>query len=1368
MALPGIAADGATVGAPERGRERDLVGRTFDGKFLILRLVGVGGFGAVYSARDLQLECAVAIKILHRDVASDEGNLAGFLEEVRRLTRLKHPNVVGWKALARTDDGTPYFVMELLEGRDLQTLLESEKTLAPDRAARILLQIVDALRAAHRLPDGECLLHLDLKPSNVYLEPHPGGHADLDWVKVIDFGVSQFLGADSAPAAGPAAVSDEIPNAPGQTIRRRAAPGGAEGATRVNAERGGSRCFACTPEFCAPEQGAHLLSDAAIVPLDERADLYAVGAIAFRMVTGRLPFESRGDSRALLLEKLELDPPPVESLAKGLPRRLARFIDHCLERDRERRFRSAEEAYAELDAIVSPRTGRRTLALAAVVVALLGTSGWLMLPREPVKYFDLFARERDHERLLTDDVLTLGPKRRDALVRVSGVDLSLDDSVRFVADPRSDAVALTSWTAFVVAGNSLRIAGSVAPERARSRVRETAYAEVRHASLATRYSQPVALEWLGPDAVRLAAADVPRRDGRLLDPEKQHLEVQVDGRPEDVEQVVVRAGSQAFQALPDGSRRAEEHGVWCLPLLGLGLVGSSPDLEVRLVDRAGNEESSPCTLGVVHEPLAFAGTTALSAAQRNGGRWFVADRRKSHATFTLTNPADVEAELFDAGGKSLGKKSFTRVAEGDVALADFGFDPGERLFRGALELRADDHLYVLRADAAQRGHTLARLEFDCSDARPRIAVALSGPDAERRLPLAEELADGARPPYFTASRRLEVHVTRQGSVPLRVALAVDGNDAAGGPELALGGATDDHGTFQVALAGPGAHELRLRCWRQIDADDRKRPPDLEVGARCVVDETPPRLECAALESAERSGDTGVWPAAARLVVDREGATSKEAAAPVHVRFEVVRSGRAASPDAPPLAAGELPGIAPGGAPLELALPPADAAADAGFSDGRYVLRLLGSDEAGNVAPPVELPFEIAKAGPALELKRPLAALAWEPDASGSYELRAVAEDANGVADVAARLAVAGLAPFEVALTAEAGRDEAAPSEWSGRARIPRSWTRREVTLTFTAHDRHGRETAVATKREADSIARAAPDAVRAERGGATLATLRRVRGNRDAPYRFGGRSDEDERRLFAAAGLGSYNRLKIAKSWSAEFAAGAIGDYYLDDREVSVADFRAFVDDEHGYADAAHWPAGSAPDAARREELCATLRALPPARPVGDVSWNEAAAFARWAGKRLPSFVEWEYALRGGANYRPTASGRALAAEADAVGAGDVTPDTKLRDLTGGVSEWSATAADGFDGSNPIRWVGDHRAWFLRPREQGSLAEAVEFWVVGASARRGHGDFSCADRQRRGARAPDLGFRCALSLDELLGALEAGAPRGATWTECGE
>ncbi len=164
------------------------------------------------------------------------------------------------------------------------------------------------------------------------------------------------------------------------------------------------------------------------------------------------------------------------------------------------------------------------------------------------------------------------------------------------------------------------------------------------------------------------------------------------------------------------------------------------------------------------------------------------------------------------------------------------------------------------------------------------------------------------------------------------------------------------------------------------------------------------------------------------------------------------------------------------------------------------------------------------------------------------------------------------------------------------------------------------------------------------------------------------------------------------------------------------------------------------------------------------MSWNEAAAFARWAGKRLPSFVEWEYALRGGANYRPTASGRAVD---PAAGAADLTPETKLRDLTGGVSEWSATSSDGFDGANPIRWVNDHRLWFLRPREGTSPAEATEYWVVGASTRRAHCDFACADRQLRDAHAPDRGFRCALSLDEVLAVLESGDAQRAQFTECG-
>jgi len=1047
MDAPDRDVEARSAGAPERGREGDLVGCTFDGKFLILRLVGVGGFGAVYSARDLSLGCGVAIKILHRDVAADEGSLTGFLEEVRRLTRLKHPNVVDWKALAQTADGTPYFVMELLEGRDLLDLLESEKKLAPARAARILLQIVDALRAAHRLPDGECLLHLDLKPSNVFLEPQPGGRAESDWVKVIDFGVSQFLGADVAPITEPAEYFDELPDDPGQTLRRRAAPGAKLGVATGSET---VRCAACTPEYCAPEQGAHLLTGEEIVALDERADLYAVGAIGFRMVTGRLPFENRGDARALLTEKLARDPPHVESLVKGVPRRLARFIDRCLARDRERRFRNAEEAYAELDAIAHPRHGRRALAFASIVVALAATSGWLMLPRDAAPHFDLFARESDHERLLTDDVLTLGPQRPDVVLRASGVDLAEGDLVRLVADPKPEAATLNDWMATSLGAGSLRVAGSVAAERESGRVREAVYVEVRRLSLGprdapARYSRPFALEWLGSDAVRLGTIDVPRRDGRRLDPEGQLIEMQVDGRPEDVAKIEVHAGGRPLQAKQDESRRDESHGVWRLDLRGLALTKASPALQIHLVDRAGNEKLATCPFEIVTDPLVFARDPELSAALRNGERWFVADRRRSRLAFTLSTVADVEVELLEAGGRSLGRKAFACTKSVDVALADFGFVAGDRLFKGALEVRAADASYVLRDDAERRGRAHARLEFDCSDARPQLAVELSAPSA-RPTRLATETPDAERPPWFTASRRIEVHVSREGSVPLRVTLAVDGigvpppraeAGAGDAEEVALGGPSDGQGAFQVELPCSGPHELLLRCWRQIDADDRRRAPDLELRARCVVDESPPRLECTALAAEERSRSAGVWPAAALLTVDCGVSERTGMAAPPHVRFEVLRSGRVNRAAATaPLAEGELPAFAVAGEPCELALPLPVAAALApppAWPDGRYVLRLLGSDEAGNVAAPVELPFEIAQRGPVVELKRPLADHAWDPDAAGNYELRADVEDSNGVADVVARLEVAGFAPVEVALAAE-GRDEEAAARTTGRRR----------------------------------------------------------------------------------------------------------------------------------------------------------------------------------------------------------------------------------------------------------------------------------------------------------------------------------------------
>src|SRR5262249_23768223 len=153
------------------------------------------------------------------------------------------------------------------------------------------------------------------------------------------------------------------------------------------------------------------------------------------------------------------------------------------------------------------------------------------------------------------------------------------------------------------------------------------------------------------------------------------------------------------------------------------------------------------------------------------------------------------------------------------------------------------------------------------------------------------------------------------------------------------------------------------------------------------------------------------------------------------------------------------------------------------------------------------PFEIARTGPALDVRRPLDGHAWDPDAAGDYELRADVEDENGVADVVARLEVDGRAPVEAALESDGRADGAVAGEWTGRVRIPRSWTRREMSLTFTARDGHGRSTSVSTTRQADTITRATPTAVRVAQGSAALATLRLVRGNRDVPYRFGGRND---------------------------------------------------------------------------------------------------------------------------------------------------------------------------------------------------------------------------------------------------------------------
>jgi serine/threonine-protein kinase len=220
--------------------------RTVDNKYRIEQLLGRGGMGAVYRARDIRLDRLVALKVVRADLLGDAEAQRRFRREAQIVARLQHPAIVAVYDYGTFADGGAFLVMELVRGEDLRHVLQREGRLDPPRALRILTSVCSAIETAHR--DG--VLHRDLKPENILL---PGREVDA---KVLDFGVAKVIGEDRRDADAP-------------TL----------GATMVTA----AGIIVGTPAYMAPEQ---LHGQ----PPDARTDVFSLGVIAFEMMTGELPF----------------------------------------------------------------------------------------------------------------------------------------------------------------------------------------------------------------------------------------------------------------------------------------------------------------------------------------------------------------------------------------------------------------------------------------------------------------------------------------------------------------------------------------------------------------------------------------------------------------------------------------------------------------------------------------------------------------------------------------------------------------------------------------------------------------------------------------------------------------------------------------------------------------------------------------------------------------------------------------------------------------------------------------------------------------------------------------------------------------------
>jgi serine/threonine-protein kinase len=326
-----------TASRPESALDK-LVGRTLNNRYLVQKKIGEGGFGAVFEGKQVATGREVALKVLHPHNVSDSTVVARFRREAEACSRLRNSHTVTIYDFDETSDGILYLVMELCRGRSLQQIQKTEGPVPPARALAILQQIADALGEAH----AQGLVHRDMKPENVMVETRDGE----DFVKVLDFGIAKIVSGDAAKK-GPALTAF------GQTVG--------------------------TLEFMSPEQ---LRGQA----LDGRSDLYAIGIMAYEMLTGELPFGEVKVPTEIIHFHLQQEPPLPSRMRPALkiPTAVDEVVLKMVAKSADDRHANAaalgrhlEEALTSLD---SRASRKEILRVAAVIGALaLLVSGIVVL-----------------------------------------------------------------------------------------------------------------------------------------------------------------------------------------------------------------------------------------------------------------------------------------------------------------------------------------------------------------------------------------------------------------------------------------------------------------------------------------------------------------------------------------------------------------------------------------------------------------------------------------------------------------------------------------------------------------------------------------------------------------------------------------------------------------------------------------------------------------------------------------------------------------------------------------------------------------------------------------------------------------------------
>ncbi|HEX5754406.1 MAG TPA: serine/threonine-protein kinase [Archangium sp.] len=287
------AAGGSTV------VDRELQEGDILGSYQLERLLGEGSMGQVFQARHTRLGRQVALKVLRSAFSHDRGFVQRFFQEARAVNQINHEHIVEiFDFIEDAEHGRVYCVMELLRGQSLSALLQEEK-LTLQRIRRMLVQVCAALGAAHQLG----VVHRDVKPDNLFVA-HKAGQQDF--VKVLDFGVAKLLTAENTS--------------------------GTLDGTIIG-----------TPTYMSPEQAAGL-------PVDHRADIYAVGTVLYELLGGRPPFQASNFGQ--LMVKILTEPPPAlpshTPAGEPVPQVLAQLALRCLAKEPADRPRQLAEVITAL------------------------------------------------------------------------------------------------------------------------------------------------------------------------------------------------------------------------------------------------------------------------------------------------------------------------------------------------------------------------------------------------------------------------------------------------------------------------------------------------------------------------------------------------------------------------------------------------------------------------------------------------------------------------------------------------------------------------------------------------------------------------------------------------------------------------------------------------------------------------------------------------------------------------------------------------------------------------------------------------------------------------------------------------------------